>query len=94
MWDYQAIGAAHPGLDVTVWGPGRGSAPERWRSGQGEWESFLAAGGDVLYVPGQGVREALSRAPLVLTPGQEGCWVFPGLGPADFVRTHAAWSEG
>jgi hypothetical protein len=91
-WDYEAISSAHPGLEMTVWGPDPGLLPQGWRTASGGWEAFLAEGGDVLFVPEQGLREALQRCLLVLAPGQEGCWICPDLHPEDFTRTSLAWS--
>lgn len=80
-WDWETLAWAHPCAALEVWGL-RGAAPElpeACKRMRGGFEAFLAGGYPALYVPESRLREALGHAPLVLAPGQEGCWAWPEL---------------
>ncbi|MFO8031850.1 MAG: hypothetical protein R6U22_04835 [Desulfohalobiaceae bacterium] len=80
QWDLQALRTAHPDLELESCrprvesGPGPGEAPET--SGA---EGFLQKGWELLFLPDSMQGQALEHARLVLGPGQEACWIWPGL---------------
>ncbi len=81
-WHFEILKFIYPGLLFEVWGQINISPPPDWSLATGDWSQFLAEGYDLLYVPSNCVREALSYAPMVLGPGQESCWLWPGF-PVD-----------
>ncbi len=81
-FDLDALAFAHPDLSVSV------------HDGDGDFGVFLNAIRDIAYVPPSRVGQALTRARLVLGPGQEGCWVWPQLRPEAFLFHSTAWTIG
>ncbi len=83
--DIEAVSWAHPDLAIECWNaPGEG-LPQSWIRREGTWDSCLDCGYDALFVPAAKVEEATSGAHLVLGPGHEGCWAWPGLGSDHFL---------
>ncbi|MFW5791129.1 MAG: hypothetical protein ACOCVU_00570 [Desulfohalobiaceae bacterium] len=77
--DIGAVFWAHPDLAIECWnGPAEG-VPQSWIRREGTWKGCLDCRYDALYVPTGKVEGAASCAHLVLGPGHEGCWAWPGL---------------
>lgn len=91
--DLSAVAFAHPDAAVTVMG-GKTARPEGFLFQDGTFDDFLAVGFHALLVPSAKVHAALERACLVLGPGQEGCWLYPGLSPDHFITRRIAWQSG
>lgn len=93
-FDLEALAFCHPGCEFTVYGDeadlpagfSRGAPPDK--------ASFLSAVTDVAYAPPALAGEALEAARLVLGPGQEGCWIWPGLHPDFFLFHRTSWTLG
>lgn len=80
-WDWSTLAWAHACATVDVYGA-RTAIPGLPPGGQrrpGGLRALLAGGYPVLYVPEDALPQALAATPLALTPGQEGCWAWPGL---------------
>lgn len=86
-FDWDALAFAQPDLTVCVHG---GPCPDRPRftAAEGGLAEAAALGYDAVYVAAARLETALGAAPLVLGPGRESCWLWPGLGPAAFRRQH------
>ncbi|MCK9239251.1 hypothetical protein [Desulfocurvus sp.] len=89
-WDWATLGWVHGCAAIDVYGartaipdlpPGANRRP-------GGLRALLEGDYPVLYVPRPRLDEARDAAPLVLGPGQEGCWAWPGL-DARLFRRHA-----
>lgn len=96
QWDWATLGWAHGCAAVDVYGartaiPG---LPPGARRRPGGLRALLDGGYPVVYVPGEHLDAALGAAPLVLGPGQEGCWVWPGLDARLFQRQSLAMTDG
>ncbi|WP_461209379.1 hypothetical protein [Desulfocurvus sp. DL9XJH121] len=97
-WDWETLAWAHPCSEFEVWGARSGlpDLPVNFKAARGGFERFLEAGYPALYVPEARLGEALGHAPLVLAPGQEGCWAWPDL-PMSFSRSETlaigAWNR-
>lgn len=89
-WDLDLVAWAHAGHAVSVWTPpgesASGPLPGGMVAEQGGFDAFLAAGHRALLVPGRRADQACGAADLVLGPGQEACWAWPGLTPDFFLR--------
>ncbi len=89
-WDLDLIAWAHAGHAVAVWNapdlPESGGLPEGMVAEQGGFDAFLGAGHRALIVPAARLDEAARFADLVLGPGQEACWAWPGLDAGFFLR--------
>lgn len=97
-WDLDILTWSQPDLMVDVWyeeGPdGLAAAaplPGGWCVRRGGLAALLQETYDLILAPGQHHAEALRKAPLVLGPGQEGCFIWPGLTPCIFQQSAAAW---
>jgi hypothetical protein len=80
QWDLQALRTAQPDLELIYFslqgGVGSEAASAQDSSG---YEEFLQKGWELLLVPEHKQEQALEQARLVLCPGQEACWIWPGL---------------
>lgn len=87
-WDWDVLSWAHPCTTFEVWGLREAGVelPVCCKRMRGGFDAFLKAGYPALFVPDARLEEALGRAPLVLAPGQEGCWAWPDL-PLSFFRS-------
>lgn len=92
-FDLDALAFAHPDAAFTVFGADA-SLPAGFVRGGDSSEAFLDAVRDVAFAPASLTGKALDRARLVLGPGQEGCWVWPGLHPEFFLFHRTAWTIG
>lgn len=85
QWDWQALAWNHSSLTIDVWGkPPGGKPPKKLPQGfarvRGDQEAFFDAGYQVLGIPVRFLAKAPpQRCDLILTPGQEGCWLWPDL---------------
>lgn len=88
------IAWCHPGIPMQVWNGEPKSPKDSWQWQSGDWEEFVSAGFDVVYVPCNMAESAAGRIPLVLAPGNEMCWVWPEL-TKDFFQACSVslWSE-
>ena len=87
-WDWEAMCWAHPCTSFEVWGlrtPGV-ELPVSCTRMRGGFEAMLESDYPALYVPEDRLADASGHAPLVLAPGQEGCWAWPDL-PTSFFRS-------
>jgi hypothetical protein len=80
QWDWSALAWNHPGWTVDVWGKPPKKLPPGFISVRGDKEALFNAGYQVLGIPAR----FLAKAPptncnLILTPGQECCWLWPDL---------------
>ncbi len=94
-WDLETMVWAHPGMRFTLWGADEdlpGAIPKAFLRGGADPEQFWSPGPAVAYAPA-GMLQRWAGAPaLVLGPGQEGCWVWPGL-TSDWFRIRTqAWT--
>ncbi|MGE4194743.1 MAG: hypothetical protein AB7E51_15255 [Pseudodesulfovibrio sp.] len=92
-FDLEALAFSHPGSEFVLYGADVDLPAGFVRGGGGE-ASFLNAVTDVAYAPFALAGEALEAARLVLGPGQEGCWVWPGLHPEFFLFHRTSWTLG
>jgi len=86
--DLAALRLMHPSADLEVW-PLPDEVPDLplgARPRNGSLTDFLGQGYPVVCVSRDLVALALERAPLVLGPGAEGCFAWPGLVPGLFLR--------
>lgn len=95
-WDYSLLSWVHPCASIEIYGartaiPGLPPGCVRARGG---FEAMCDAGYGALYVPGARLDEAAACARMVLGPGQEGCWVWPGLGTDFFRSAHLVLADG
>ncbi len=91
-WDFELLAWVHPCARIEVHGlrtavPG---LPPQCARARGGFEAMLGAGHAALYVPAARLDEAAGAARLVLGPGQEGCWAWPGLATDFFRSAHLA----
>jgi len=90
--DLEALAFAQHGAEINVWG-GRGrSIPDGFVRRSGTFETFLRQGYATLYVPEERREACAGRAPLVLGPGCESCWLWPDLEVSLFTPRHVCWS--
>ncbi|MEW5772083.1 MAG: hypothetical protein AB1916_01040 [Thermodesulfobacteriota bacterium] len=86
--DVAALRLMHPTADLEVW-PRRGKAaglPAGARPRNGGFPAFLDQGYPAVCAPRDLIAPALARGALVLGPGAEGCFAWPGLTPSLFLR--------
>lgn len=94
LFDLEALAFAQPDLDFTVHGC-VGDLPQgSFLCGTNDLEHVLANLTNVAYLPASLAKAGLDRAELVLGPGQEGCWAWPGLTPEFFQIHRIAWTIG
>ncbi len=89
-FDREALAFAHPDLAFGVHGAADAPAEGPFQAAPG---SLAAAGGlgyDAVYVGRDRLEQALDVAPLVLGPGRETFWLWPGLSPEAFRRRRVA----
>ncbi|MFP4392409.1 MAG: hypothetical protein ACLFPG_06110 [Desulfohalobiaceae bacterium] len=92
-WDFQALHTALPDLELEDYVP-----QEYFASRAGMGDSAEALGLEesqkkdwgLLFVPEHMQQQALEQARLVLCPGQESCWIWPGLQACLFQRSGLA----
>ncbi len=77
-WHFEVLEFIHPGMIFEIWGEDNVYLPPYWSLATGDWFQFLDQGYDTLYVPSGSIREASRYASMVLGPGQESCWLWPG----------------
>ena len=92
-WDFETLARTHPEARFTVSGPGAFGAPLGSVESGEDIESLIAKGYDAVFAPRALVKQALGAAPLVLGPGFEGCWFWPGLDSGFFRRGNVAFHE-
>lgn len=88
-WDLDLLHWAHPDVACCLWNTDA-VLPQEWRRLQGSIAQFLAQGYDYMFLPRA---ESASDMPgeLLLEPGFEGFWFWPGLQPGVFMRDTAVW---
>ena len=94
-FDWEALAFAHPDLTFCVHGA---PVPEAgpFVAGTGGLAEAAELGYDAVYAGEAGRTAALAAAPLVLGPGRESLWLWPGLAPETFRlrRFHARATSG
>jgi hypothetical protein len=86
--DLDSLRLMHPSADLEVW-PRQdvaGSLPAGARPRSGAFPAFLEERYPAVCVPRDLLTPALEHSPLVLGPGAEGCFAWPGLVPGLFLR--------
>ncbi len=90
-WDLDTLGWAHGDTQLHLWGA-KGPVPgERFERRSGSFDDFLAHGYRAAFVPRDRRPAVLESVPLIMGPGLEGCWLWPGLTPGFFRSLTAAW---
>lgn len=93
-WDWEQLVCVHPCADIAVYGPlGGVELPGGCRAAGEDFDAMLEEDWPALYVPRERTQSAIRRARLVLAPGQEGCWVWPGLGTEFFRQARTALAD-
>ncbi len=89
-WDVQALAWNHPGLRIEIWGNGPQKLPPGCNRMSGGWEDFCRNDFQAVGLPKNHlIKHPRLRCNLVLTPGQENCWLWPDMSP-DLFRTRQA----
>jgi hypothetical protein len=85
--DLNALRLMHPSAALEIW-PRRSKAglPDGARPRTGDFSTFLEQDYSAACVPRDLAGPSLERFPLVLGPGAEGCFAWPGLVPGLFLR--------
>lgn len=78
-FDYEVMAWAHPGSRFIVFGGEQADLPENFSRVEGGLEAMLAIRPDVAFACPPVPEESLLEIPLVLGPGQEGCFFWPEL---------------
>jgi len=92
--DLDALAFVHPDVSCSVSGANVVLPTEKFSYNEGDFQTFLASAGDVVFVPTSQVDEALTQSRIVLSSGHEGCWIWPDLRPEHFHIHRTAWSIG
>ncbi len=93
-FDLETLAFIHPDIIFSVFGA-EPTLPADNFSYEGEqFQDCIDAIMDVAYLPADRVTSALTKAKVVLGPGQEGCWVWPDLHPEHFQFHRTAWTIG
>lgn len=92
--DLEAVRFAQPDAVLEAWGPGTRSLTGPVVRRSGTFETFLRQGYAALYAPRTRHEACLGRAPLVLGPGCESCWLWPDLAADLFLERSTGWSLG
>ncbi len=80
QWDWQALAWNHPGLTIDVWGKPPKKLPQGFAWIREDQKAFFNTGYQVLGIPVRFLAKVPPpRCDLMLTPGQEGCWLWPDL---------------
>lgn len=90
-WDLQALSWNHPSLSIEIWGNKPPKLPRGCNRISGSWEEFCRNDFQAVGLP----KDHLLKYPqlhcsLVLTPGQENCWLWPDMSPELFRTRQAA----
>ena len=93
-FDLEALAFMHPDISFSVYGAEATLPAINFSRVNGGFDDFLAAMGDVAYLPSERMEHALGRAKLALGPGHEGCWIWPDLHPNLFQFHSTAWTLG
>ena len=93
QWDFESLQFAHPNLKMRLWSENAWSLPVSWPQTQGSLEDLKQEGYDVLFLPEERCNTAAGWAPLILGPGQEGSFVWPGFCLEICYSTHVAWTD-
>ncbi|TVQ97164.1 MAG: hypothetical protein EA399_14305 [Desulfovibrionales bacterium] len=82
QWNWPVLKWNHPEIRIEAWGAYRETAPEHIPRSQGSWDAFQHPDGSVLGIGTHLLPSSIiPNTRLTLTPGQEGCWVWPELHP-------------
>lgn len=93
-FDLDVLAFIHPDMVFQVFGADI-KLPANNFSYEGEgFQACLDALTDVAYLPSERMDAAMSKARLLLGPGQEGCWFWPDLHPDHFQSYCTAWTIG
>ena len=93
-FDLDVLAFMHPDILFSVHGAEVALPTPNFSRVEGGFDDFLAAVGDVAYLPSERMEHALGKAKLVLGPGHEGCWIWPDLHPNLFQFHSTAWTLG
>lgn len=93
-FDLDVLAFTHPDMVFSIFGV-ETELPADNFSYEGEsFSDFADAIIDVAYLPDPHISQVVDRAKLILTPGQEGCWIWPDLYLEHFQYRHIAWTSG
>ncbi|NDV19753.1 hypothetical protein GO013_10010 [Pseudodesulfovibrio sp. JC047] len=92
--DLDALAFAQPDVSCVVAGAEGFFPSEKFTYIGNDFNTFLAAIEDVVFVPQPLVNDVLMRSRIVLGPGHEGCWMWPDLRPEQFHIHRTAWTIG
>lgn len=90
-WDFPALSWNHPGLRIEIWGNTPSKLPTGCNRMSGSWEEFCRNDFQAVGLPQAHLLNYPGlRCDLVLTPGQENCWLWPDMSPELFRTRQAA----
>ncbi|WP_319544157.1 hypothetical protein [uncultured Pseudodesulfovibrio sp.] len=92
--DLEALAFAQPDVSCTVYGADVYLPADNFFYDGDDIQSFLTTTGDAAFVPVSRVNDVLPKYRIVLSPGHEGCWVWPDLRPEHFHIHRTAWTIG
>lgn len=93
-FDLEALAFTHPDIVFSVFGVEVEMPADNFSYEGDSFSECVDAIVDVAYLPEERANCALSKARLVLGPGQEGCWIWPDLHPEHFQFHSTVWTIG
>ncbi len=91
--DLERLAWAHPDIPIEVWSTtGTPKLPRGLKARTGDFKEFLGAGHFAAVAPQRLANTAQEHFPLVLGPGSEGCWLWPGLDMGFFQYRSVFWT--
>jgi hypothetical protein len=96
-WNFAALALAHGDTPIEVYGPALAASPDELPGTclrrPGGLEELFASRPLAAFLPENALRRALGRAPLLLGPGREACFLWPELSPSLFATQCLAVSR-
>lgn len=92
--DLEALAFAQPDVSCAVHGTHTFFSSDKFSYDGDDFQTFLVTAGDAVFVPLSRVNDALTQSRIVLSPGHEGCWIWPDLRPEQFHFHRTAWTIG
>ncbi len=93
-FDLKTLAFVHPDIVFSVFGAEPSELADNFSYEGDRFEDCIDAIMDVAYLPADRMDHALTKAKVVLGPGQEGCWIWPDLHPEHFQFHRTAWTTG
>jgi hypothetical protein len=78
-FDYEVMAWAHPHARFTVFGDEQADLPDNFSCEEGGFEAMIATRPEAVFACTALPEDSLLQLPLVLGPGQEGCFFWPDL---------------